>query len=128
MNSKKNIINIVITLVVAFLYFYLFLPPINIHSSSFWTFITIIYLFYLILSLFSFVGYASLKGNITTIKLSKTFKIMFAVVPAIIVLIIVINIFHSPIFNSKSYARRITIIEGKKFEEEVKSVDFNKKV
>lgn len=126
MNTKKNILNIVITLAVAFLYFYVFLPPLNIHAKEFWVFIILIYLLYLILSLFSFVGYASLKGNISTIKLSKTFKIMFAIIPAVIVLIIVINIFHSPIFNSKSYARRIVIVEGKKFEEEVKEVDFNK--
>lgn len=124
--NKRNILNIFITVIVAFLYFYIFLPPINIHALEFWTFLIIIYLFYLVLSLFTFVGYASLKGNLSTIKLSKAFKIMFAIVPILIVLMIVINIFLSPLFNSRSYAKRITIIEGKKFEEEVKVVDFNK--
>ena len=124
--NKRNIINILITLVVAFLYFYIFLPPLNVHAAEFWTFIIIIYLLYLVLSLVSFVGYASLKGNLTTIKLSKAFKIMFAIIPAIIVAIIIVNVVLSPVFNSKGYAKRIVIIEGKKFEEEVKEVDFNK--
>lgn len=126
MTPKKHIINILITLVVAFLYYYLFLPPINYHAIEFWIFIIIIYVLYLLLSLFSFVGYASLKGNITTIKLSKTFKIMFGVIPTLILIIIVTNFILSPVFNSKSYANRIKIIEGKKFEEEVKEVDFSK--
>ena len=124
--NKRNIINILITLVVAFIYFYIFLPPLNVHASEFWAFIIIIYLLYLVLSLVSFVGYASLKGNLTTIKLSKTFKIMFAIIPAIIVTIIIVNVILSPVFNSKGYSKRIVIIEGKKFEEEVKGVDFNK--
>ena len=124
--NKKNIINILITLVVAFLYFYIFLPPLNIHAPEFWVFLIIIYLFYLVISLLTFVGYASLKGNIFSMKFSKAFKIMFAIIPAIIVIIILTNFVISPVFSSKSYAHRITINEGKKFEEEVKPVDFNK--
>jgi hypothetical protein len=125
--NKKHVINIIITLVVALLYFYIFLPPLNIHSKDFWTFILLMYVLYLVLSFFSFVGYASLKGgNLSTIKLSKTFKIMLAIVPGIIVFILLVNFILSPVFASKSYARRITITEGKKFEEEVKEVDFNK--
>ena len=124
--NKRNIINIIITLVVSFLYFYVFLPPINIHAFEFWTFILLMYALLLVLNLVSFVGYASLKGNPTSIKLSKAFKIMFGIIPGIIILILLINFFLSPIFSSKSYANRITIIEGKKFEENVKEVDFNK--
>ena len=124
--DKKNIINILITLVVGFLYFYIFLPPLNIHAPQFWVFLIIIYLFYLVISLLSFVGYASLKGNIFSIKMSKAFKIMFAIIPAIIGIIILTNLVISPVFASKSYAHRIVITEGKKFEEEVKPVDFSK--
>lgn len=125
--NKRHIINIIITLVVALLFFYLFLPPLNIHSLDFWIFFIFIYLFYLVLNLFSFVGYASLKGgHLSTIKLSKTFAMMFAVVPAIIVIIVVVNFILSPLFFSGSYANRITVNQGKKFEEEIKEVDFNK--
>ena len=124
--NKRIIINSLLTLVIGFLYFYVFLPPINIHAIEFWIFFIMIYLLYLILNFVSFVGYASLKGNISTIKLSKTYKILFAIIPLIIVVIILTNFILSPIFSSKSYAHRIVITEGKKFEEEVKVVDFNK--
>ena len=124
--NKKIIINLLITLVVAFIYFYIFLPPINAHAMEFWVFIILMYLLYLFLNLISFVGYAALKGDIKTLKLSKSFKIMFGAVPVIIIFLLVLNFFLSPLFNAKSYASRITIIEGKKFEEEVKIVDFNK--
>lgn len=123
--NKGLIINSLITLVVAHLYFYLFLPPLNIHAMEFWVFIIIIYLLFLVLNLISFVGYATLKGDFKTIKLSKGFRVMFAIVPILFVFFMVLNIFLSPLFQSKSYASRITITEGKKFEEEVKEVDFN---
>lgn len=124
--NKRMIINILITVVVAFLYFYIFLPPINIHAMEFWTFFIIIYLLYLALSFISFVGYATLKGDFRTIKLSNTFKILFGIVPVFIIFFIALNFFLSPLFNAKSYSQRIEITEGKKFEEEVKEVNFDK--
>ena len=39
---KRLFISIGVTILVGFIYFYLFLPPINIHSSSFWVFVTIL--------------------------------------------------------------------------------------
>ena len=42
--NKRMIFNILITLVVAFIYFYIFLPPINIHAMEFWVFIILMYL------------------------------------------------------------------------------------
>ncbi len=124
--NKSFIINIIITLVVAFLYFYVFLPPINIHAMEFWVFLILIYLLYLTLNLASFVGYASLKGDFKTIKLSKAFKVMFGIIPVLVIFFVILNFFLSPLFQAKSYSKRITIVEGKKFEEEVKEVDFNK--
>ena len=124
--NKKIIINILITLAVGFVLFYLFLPPLNIHVFEFWLFFLFLFGLFLALNLLSFIGYASLKGNVKSIKLSKGFKIAFATIPVIIVVIIIINFIMSPLFFSKSYANRIAITEGKVFEEEVHEVDFNK--
>lgn len=124
--NKRHIINILITLALAFITFYIFLPPLNFRTMDFWIYIIFIYIVYLMLSFVSFVGYASLKGDIKSIKLSKTYKIMIGVIPGIFVLILFVNIILSPMFNSKGYANRIKIVEGKKFEEEVREVDFNK--
>lgn len=124
--NKKIILNILITLVISFILFYLFLPPLNIHVIEFWVFIIFIFCIFMALNFFTFIGYVSLKGNLSTIKLSKGFKISLGIIPAIIVLIILTNIIFSPMFSSKSYANRIKINEGKVFEEEVKEVDLNK--
>lgn len=124
--NKRQIINVLITLVIAFLIFYIFLPPLNIRTMEFWMYIIFIYIVYLLLSISSFFGYAAIKGDIKSIKLSKTYKIMIGVVPGLLLLILVVNIILSPMFCSGSYASRIEIVEGKKFEEEVKEVDFNK--
>lgn len=124
--NRNNVINIIITVVFALIAYYFVLPPINISSPAFWTFMFIVYGFYLFLSFTSLVGFASGNGNINTLKLSKGFKIMLSIIPIGICTILLINFVLSPLFNSKSYASRIQITEGKEFATEVKQVDFDK--
>ena len=124
--NKKHLISILITLVIALLLFYIFLPPLNVHTMDFWMFIIFLYIIYLVLDYFIVVGHEVSKGNFASIKFTKSNKIMVGVIPGIIVLILVVNFILSPIFSSRSYAKRIEIIEGKIFEEEVREVDFNK--
>ena len=123
--KKKIIINIVITLLIAAISFYIFLPPLNITSPEFWTFAIFMYCIYLLLNFLSFVGFVSNHGKITTIKLSKSFKIMILAVPSLVALIFIINFVLSPIFNSESYASRLSIRKEGKFIEEIKPVDFD---
>ena len=123
--KKKIIINIAITLLIAAISFYIFLPPLNITSPEFWTFAIFMYCIYLLLNFLSFVGFVSNHGKITTIKLSKSFKIMILAVPSLVALIFIINFVLSPIFNSGSYASRISIRKEGKFIEEIKPVDFD---
>ena len=111
--GKRHVINILITLVIAFLVFYIFLPPLNIRTMEFWMYLIFIYIIYLLLSISSFFGYAAIKGDIKSIKLSKTYKIMIGVVPGLLLLILIVNIILSPMFCSGSYASRIEIVEGK---------------
>ena len=123
--KKKIIINIAITLLIAAISFYIFLPPLNITSPEFWTFAIFMYCIYLLLNFLSFVGFVSNHGRITTIKLSKSFKIMILAVPSLVALIFIINFVLSPIFNSESYASRLSIRKEGKFIEEIKPVDFD---
>ncbi|MBO5375344.1 MAG: hypothetical protein J6A52_00665 [Bacilli bacterium] len=124
--NRNNIVNIIITLVFALIAYYFVLPPINLSAPAFWTFMFIVYGFYLLLSFTSLVGFASGNGNVNTLKLSKGFKIMLSIIPIGIGLILIINFILSPLFNSKSYASRIKINEGKDFATEVKPVDFSR--
>ena len=51
---------------------------------------------------------------------------LFLIIPISLIIIIVINFFLSPIFNSKTYYKRISISEDVEFSENIKEVDFNK--
>ena len=124
--NKKHIISILITLVIAFILFYIFLPPLNIHTIDFWFFMIVNYIIYLIIDYCLIIGHGIAKSDFKELKLSKFNKIMLGVIPGVILLIIVVNFILSPIFCSRSYAKRIDITEGKVFEEEVKLVDFGK--
>ena len=44
--TKRLLISIGVTLLVGFILFYLFLPPINIHSGAFWRFVIILSLLF----------------------------------------------------------------------------------
>ena len=123
--NMKNIINIIITLVFAGLFYYVALPPLNLQAPSFWTFAFMVYGVYLALTFFSLISFANGNGHLNTLKLSKGFKIMLSIIPIGIAMILITNFVLSPLFNSRSYASRIVINEGKEFQTEVKPVDFS---
>ncbi len=129
--KKKTSINIIksliITLVVGFIYFYIALPPINMHAMEFYIFAIIVYSVFLVsISIFELGAMFDGKVISSKVKPSKIYKYSAAAIPIIIVLIIIINFALSPIFNSKSYANRIKVGTGKDFSTEVKEVDFSK--
>lgn len=123
--KKKMILVVLLTIVIAHLLFYIFLPPLNIHTIGFWFYLIVMLCIFMFMTAIAYFGSLNFKEELTA-KVPKPFKIMVGVIPGIILLIIAVNLFLSPIFASRSYAKRITINEGKLFEEEVRPVDFNK--
>ncbi|MBQ3020723.1 MAG: hypothetical protein IJD92_00695 [Bacilli bacterium] len=125
--KKRILLIILIQAIVMSCYYYLVLPPINITSSAFWSFI--------VFSLAILVGLLTLNnftGGLKTIFNKKRLKDYSLSVVIIIGLIIVIiagisitNFICSPLFNAKSYSNRITINEDGNFTEDVEKVDFN---
>lgn len=125
---KKNIIIAIIIQVIAdSFYYYLALPPINIQSLEFWFFIV------LSLGFFGFVN-ALLSAHSNVVKITKSnhnlelpkiVAIPFAIISVIIVGIIVIDLVCSPMFNAKSYSKRISIDESGEFLSDIPEVDFN---
>ena len=118
--KKKNLICLGITLLVGLVLFYIFLPPINIQSLGFWCYFCTLLIIYSALT-----GMLCLdsKGRIKDISLST--QISFVAVFVILFLIIIINLFVSPLFQSKKYASRIEIDENSDFISDVKEVNFN---
>ena len=122
--NKRFLINLLITLIFGLVIYYFMLPPINITSPLFWTFIVILLMFYFFLSCFSifdkniFLG----KNKHLDLKISKSIYLVLIIG----VLIFLVNIICSPMFNAKSYASRIKVVEQEDFASNVEVVDFNK--
>lgn len=115
--------NIIITILFALITYYFALPPINIQSYEFWTYLT------MIIGLFCVLQFVTSTGNmIITRRIQKYPKWIYYCAftfIGIFVLIGIVNIAISPLFNSKSYAKRITIDETTDFVKDVEPVNFN---
>ena len=119
--GKRLFYSILITFLVGFVIYYLFLPPINIHSEAFWFFAIIL------ITLFGFINFGAGITGIRTKEFDLKNKLNYApfVAPLIIIcLILIITFINGPIFNAKKYANRIKV-ENANFASEIKEVDFN---
>ena len=124
---KRKIINTIITLIVAFVVYYITLPAINLQNIGFYIYISFVVLFYTFLMCFNKNSITvTRKGiNIDKQNTSKAFLIVIASIFGMFVLIIIVNFICSPLFNSKSYQTRITINEDSNWETDIPEVNFN---
>lgn len=124
-NKKILLIRVILTLIFTMIMYYLFLPAINIHSMGFWTYIITIIIFYNITSLFKLFNIR--YNNISNLFYNKSVELPKSIIGICIIVVIIIfaNFIASPLFNSKSYAKRITIDDSVEFTEGIKEVDFN---
>lgn len=117
---KKKVINLVITLVVALVLYYITVPAINLTSPGFYAFL------FAILIIF---GLLELGTNVVELINNRRFKMHFNVIfliPVIVLIIILSNFVCSPLFNSRSYSSRIEIDETKNFADDIEEVDFSR--
>ena len=123
MKNKILIIRILITLLLSFLLFYIFLPPLNPTSIEFWVFLLFIVGVFFITSALNLINITHVFKNIR----SNTLKagIIPMVIAGVFIVITLTNFFLSPLFRANSYSKRITINEDVEFTKEVEKVDFN---
>lgn len=117
----KRIINILLTLIFAFIYYYIALPAINIHSISLYIFITVIIICYVCLSALTSVINLNKK-----LKSNSKESLIILIIPVIFIFIIIWNFIESPLFMSSKYANRIEVDKTKEFATDIKEVDFSK--
>ncbi|MEG1900225.1 MAG: hypothetical protein RR161_01585 [Bacilli bacterium] len=117
---KKNLINLVITIIIGLVMYYFYLPAFNINNIGFWFYIITLMFVYIILTYSTNIDF--LTGRIK--EKSKVGGVLARVLPLIFLGIILVNFILSPMFNASSYAKRIKIDESKKFTEDIKQVDF----
>ncbi len=132
MMKKKNKItkhsllkSIVITLIYTLIAYYISHPALDIHNFGFYAFIVPVLLVFLVCQ--SFFTAALFFENAQSIRIQnpKVAK-LWLIVPAYFIIMLLLVIINSPLFNAKKYYERITIDESKTFQEDIKEVDFNK--
>ena len=121
---KSKLISIGGTLLFGFVYFYITLPALNVHTNEFWFFITLLVLCFLVLTNLS--STKELIAGKMTLKRAISKNKVILIIPAIYVCILLLDIIGSPLFNASKYASRIVIDEAKTFNNDVEKVDFTK--
>ena len=116
---KNYLISILVTLLVGFIMFYLFLPSLNIHNFGFWFYIIVLLLVFGFMN--SFRGIINKKFKF----LDKKKLIPFIIVGLILIVIFLVTIINSPLFMSSKYYNRIKIDESKNFSTDIEEVNFN---
>ncbi len=124
----KYVKSLSITFVFGLVYFYFALPPINITSISFWSFVIILLILFVVLSasfnaVTLFKNFPNLSGGIK--PFNKVEKVALGMVFLIIPLILLINMIFSPFFMADAYSKRILIDETHDFTEDVKPLNVN---
>jgi hypothetical protein len=123
MKNKINIIRIVGSLLFGILLFYFQLPALNLKDPSFYGFLFIVLIFYLVTSSIKIIDVSNIITNVK--KVPKNIIYIFGGVFGSFIIIMMINLICSPLFNSNSWANRITIVEDAVFTDDVNEVDFS---
>lgn len=120
---KNILLRVLCTIVLGFILYYLWLPPLNISSMSFWIYLLLlvsIFMFTSILKLWNFQN-----GVITFTTTSKKGAIIPYTIIGIAIVIGIINLFNTPLLDAKGYSKRITVNESGDFSKDIGEVNFN---
>lgn len=122
----KKIICLLITLVIGFIAYYLTLPAINLNNIGFYIYIAFILFTYAMLEMMTTsVIKVDKKGIKKVGEFPKTITYVLSGIVIMFLGVIIANFVCSPLFNAKSYQKRITIRENASFTEEIPEVNFN---
>lgn len=129
MNKKvKYVIAFIALAVVAFIYYYINLPAVNIHAAGFWYAVMFLIVILIVLSAVK-TGKKSIrlsmeKGLESDFKITKTMKGLFVVLGLVFVVYLVGNILSLPFINAAKY-QQLMAIEERNFTDDIKEVDYN---
>lgn len=117
----KRFISLLITLVLGFIAYYLFLPAINLSSFGFWCFLLFLVGIYSFSSLFLCMDFKT--GMVFKLHLDYKFLIVFIIF--VFGGIFFVDIVLSPLFSARSYHNRISVSDSTEFVNDIDEVDFN---
>lgn len=124
--SGKNIlINLIVTIVAGFIYFYVELPPINLHSTAFYSFFLFLSVVYCITAVITSGIYRQAENGKTFWKLLKGSCIVpLIVIGAVFVIYVVGGLLSSVVIRSGAYAKLITVETGD-FTQDIEEISFD---
>lgn len=124
--SGKNIlINLIVTIVAGFIYFYVELPPINLHSAAFYSFFLFLPVVYCITAVITSGIYRQAENGKTFWKLLKGSCIVpLIVIGAVFVIYVVGGLLSSVVIRSGAYAKLITVETGD-FTQDIEEISFD---
>ncbi len=124
----RIVINILITLACAAVYFYFALPAINIKSPDFWQFIILALIFFTVINTITtthkVIYDPKTEGKILFRDLWKSCKITLILVGICLAFCLVFSILSAVIFNSSAYSSLIEIKEGD-FTEDIAEISYD---
>lgn len=121
--KKELLLRMIVALVLTLIIYYFWLPPVNPSAPEFWTFVAIVVAIFIATSIVKLVGITE-----KVIRFGEKPKIPLVfpiVIVGIVGIILVINLFNTPLLDAKGYSKRITVDEKAEFSKDIKEVDFN---
>ena len=124
--SGRNIlINLSVTIVAGFIYFYIKLPPINLHSAAFYSFFLFVSVVYCATAVITSGIYRQAENGKTFWKLLKGSCIVpLIVIAAVFVVYVVGGLLSSVIIRSGAYAKLMTVETGD-FTQDIEEISFD---
>ncbi len=124
-NGKFGILGVIFMILFIAISYYMILPPLNLHSPSFWSYLFLILMVGIVTYMFVSLGRFTKTIDFGNFKDFRKLKYVYIVLGVVFLGIILLNVISSPVFSSKSYANRIEINRNGNFKEDVSEVDFS---
>lgn len=116
--KKGKLFAVLAAIILAGIYYYVTIPPINIHSSGFWMFILAVMV--LVLAIYG----VRRVHSVEEIKQNKVLKIGIGVVGLVVVIYAVGSILSSPIINAQKYQKLIEP-ETSNFTDDIEQISYD---
>lgn len=118
--TRRILISIVVTLVVAAVAFYIVLPPLNVQSTDFWGFLSFVVVVFGVANLLLSSKLKNFLNEGAKISLKDNKFIIGVIIAAIVPMLVIFvgTVSSSTFFNAKAYANIITVNEAV-FEEDM---------
>lgn len=121
----KTIKKILITIVLGFILYYFMLPAINLNNIEFYVFLAAIAMIYGVTDLVIENNTKIIKKGLKSVEMPRPLSFILIGIACMVVIILIVNFFCSPVFNAKSYQRRITVNELGDFSKDISEVNFS---